>query len=100
MNIREVADCLGVSEEKVRELVSKGDIPAYRIGGKFLRFRKNQIDALRHQWSEEKGYREAGEIQEDEDSFADRLKDFLYFNGFYIISIILIIVILVVIFRP
>ena len=33
LNIKEVAESLGLSEEEVKDLVSKGEIPAYKIGG-------------------------------------------------------------------
>ena len=47
LTIGEVAEYLKISEEEVKRLVDIGEIPAYRIGGSFLRFRKEQIDGIR-----------------------------------------------------
>ena len=52
LTIREVAEHLKVSEEEVKRLVDIGEIPAYRIGGSFLRFRKEQLDAIRSEIDE------------------------------------------------
>ena len=98
MNTKEVSLYLGISEEQLRNLVDKGEIPAYRLGGAILRFRKDQIDQIKA-----RGIHKVIELekQAQTSSGIDRLqslKDFLYFNDFYIISAIIIIVLLVVIF--
>jgi len=98
LNVREVSQYLGVSTEDLRRLVDSGKIPAYRLAGAILRFRKDQIELIKAQ-----GVPELAESQEEpavEDRYTgiERLKDFLYFNDFYIISAIIIIVLLVFIF--
>ncbi len=85
-NIREAAEYLGVSERRLKELVDKNEVPAYKIGGTFLRFKKSQLDALG---------REA--VPAPAHTGLDRLKDFFYFNDFYILSIIIIIAAVVLI---
>ena len=52
LTIREVAEHLKVSEEEVKRLVDIGEIPAYRIGGSFLRFRREQLDAIQREIDE------------------------------------------------
>ena len=47
LTIHEASNILGVTEGEIRALVERGVFPAYRIGGKFLRFRKEQIFAIR-----------------------------------------------------
>ena len=113
LNIKEVASHLKISEEEVKRLVDVGVIPAYKIGGTFLRFRKEQLDAIMSEISSaeetnpERGKaplnsagkathvysdlehdikkREPVAMQFDYTA-VERVKDFFYFNDFYIIS--------------
>lgn len=95
LSINEAAEHLGLSPEEVRKLVDKGEIPAYQIGGVFLRFKKSQIDAVKKDIFSAR----QPSLPPDEDySFREKLKDFLYFNDFYIISLIIILIILIIIF--
>ncbi|MCX5668431.1 MAG: helix-turn-helix domain-containing protein, partial [Candidatus Omnitrophica bacterium] len=52
LNIKEVAAYLGVSEEEVKRLVDIGEMPAYKIGDSFLRFRREQVDAVKSEISD------------------------------------------------
>jgi len=82
---------LGITERQLERLVSLGHVPAYRIGGQFLRFRGEQLDRL-------KGQRLA-DLMAHLDAAApplapwqrarDRVLDFLYFNDFYLVSVAL-----------
>ncbi|OGX43124.1 MAG: hypothetical protein A3F87_04595, partial [Omnitrophica WOR_2 bacterium RIFCSPLOWO2_12_FULL_51_24] len=47
ISLHDAADILELSEEELRRFVAEGKIPAYRIGGEYLRFRKSQVEALR-----------------------------------------------------
>ena len=98
LNVREVSQYLGISAEDLRRLVDSGKIPAYRLGGAILRFRKDQIEQIKAQ-----GVPELAKSQEEPAvggrySRMERLRDFLYFNDFSIISVIIIIVLLAFIF--
>jgi excisionase family DNA binding protein len=115
LTVPELAEYLGLSEERVRELVENRVISAYRIGGELLRFRREQIDAIRSEIDSFKG--EAGgrpdvsrgdKVRErlkthvkttGANTFTDAVADFFYFNDFYIFSAIIIAVLLVLIFR-
>ena len=126
LNIKEVAEYLNVSEEEVKRLVDIGEIPAYQIGDSFLRFRKEQIDAVKREVSDvEKKDPDRVEVKLDEKgkpthpysdleknvrrkqpaaqafdyTFAERVRDFLYYNDFYILSAIIIAVLLIIILR-
>jgi excisionase family DNA binding protein len=94
LTAEEAADLLGISEEEIKKLVETGELPAYQIGGRFLRFRKEQVEAI------------AGEIvaksppkKAPERPSVDKFLDFLYFNDFYIISAALTFIILWVILK-
>jgi excisionase family DNA binding protein len=126
LTIKEVSEYLKISEEEVKKLVDAGEIPAYRIGDTFLRFRKEQIDAIRAEVSDIEKAKEANadfegqeagrgahdqtKIERDvsrmepslrryEYSLAEKMKDFFYFNDFYIISLAIIAFLLYLIFR-
>lgn len=126
LSIREVAEYLKISEEEVKRLVDIGEIPAYKIGDTFLRFRKEQLDAVRSEVSsieaekpeeikaalDDKGNqahpytdlendikRAEPEIGQYDYTFAERVKDFFYFNDFYILSLVIIIILMYLIFR-
>jgi excisionase family DNA binding protein len=126
LTIREVAEHLKVSEEEVKRLVDIGEIPAYRIGGSFLRFRREQLDAIRREIDEveEKAPKPPGpkaargpgsahpytdlerEIKRREPvarrydyTFGERVADFFYFHDFYIVSFAIIAALIFLIFR-
>ena len=126
MNIKEVAAYLGVSEEEVKRLVDMGEMPAYKIGDSFLRFRKEQVDAVKSEISDvekadpgrvdvkldSKGHpthpftklerdvkqREPAVRQYDY-TFAEKIQDFIYYNDFYIASAVIVAALLLIILR-
>lgn len=127
LSIEEVADYLGISEEEVKRLVDVGEIPAYKIGGSFLRFRKEQIDAIRkeimeveeeeaahapgpvpapqaahtHKYAEMEREIKAREpvTRQYDYTFAERIRDFFYFNDFYILSFVIVGILMYLIFQ-
>lgn len=95
LTIRDVALLLGISEKEVIDLAESGTIPAYKIGGVYLRFKRQQIEEARkkikltsRKYSPEK-----------KQSVAEIINDFFYFNDFYILAILVVIIILLIIFR-
>ncbi len=125
LSIKEVSDYLRLSEEEVKRLVDIGEIPAYKIGGTFLRFRKEQIDAIKNEIDEVedtvpdhgkpvldehgKSVHHLTELETEilarepavrqyEYSAVEKVKDFIYFYDFYILSFIAIGVLLFLIF--
>ena len=91
ITVRETAQLLGISEKKVMDLVEGGKIQAYRIADQFLRLKKAEVVNL-----QTSGHVVA-EIVQFKYTAAERVKDFLYFNDFYLLSVILISVLLYII---
>lgn len=93
ISVRETAQILGVSEKKIMDLIEDGKLQAYRIAGQFLRLKKTEVLALRS----------AGDVESETVQHpytgSERLRDFLYFNDFYIISLVIIIFLVYAIFR-
>jgi excisionase family DNA binding protein len=92
ISVRETAQILGVSEKKVMDLIESRKLQAYRIADQFLRLKRNEVMSIRS----------SGEIvsenSQHEYSTADRIRDFFYFNDFYLIATGIIFVLLYIIF--
>ena len=92
ISVRETAQILAISEKKVMDLIEDESLQAYRIANKFLRLKKTDVLELRN----------SGEVTQENFEFsytaADRVKDFFYYNDFYILSFFIIIGLLSVIF--
>jgi len=115
MTLRELAEYLGLSEEKVTSLVDNKVITAYKLGGELLRFRKEQIDATREEIDARVAPDDVVDPSPKVSSREKRLKvhrvpsgdatvggnfaDFLYFYDFYIVAALLALMLLVIIFR-
>ena len=96
LTVREVSLILGISEKEVVDLVETGSLPAYRIGGVYLRFKKAQVFEFKNKSAVSSPKKLA---RHTEYPFKDRFSDFLYFNDFYILAGVVIIALLVIIFR-
>ena len=96
LTIRDVAIMLAISEKEVIDLAESGKIPAYKVGGVYLRFKRSQVEEFRKSGEHPAHKRDA---VNQKPSFPERLSDFIYFNDFYIVSAIIIALIFIVIFR-
>ena len=85
--VAEVARHLGLDEATVEGLVREGRLTGYQLGGQYLRFRPDQVKALRGTVT-----RSAGGSSPSEASPAgwfQRTREFFYFYDFYIVSAVL-----------
>ena len=87
---KEAADYLGISKNKLNEFIQDKKLPAYKIGGQFLRFNQKGLDAIKFLLSG---------VKKQEHSIITKIKDYVYYNDFYIIVAILIIILLALIFK-
>lgn len=94
LTIRDVSQMLGITEKEVIDLAEKQVIPAYRLAGVYLRFKRQQIEEYRKN-NKPSGHKE---VTLSDASFNEKVSDFFYFNDFYIISCLIIIVILFFLF--
>lgn len=108
LTLTEVAKFLGLDEQKVKELVKSGQIPYYKIGGTFIRFKQSQIEQIKTNLLANldlKPYQEKQKSQRPSSpispaaSLKEKLMDFWHFYDFYIISALTAGIILVIIFR-
>jgi excisionase family DNA binding protein len=95
LTVRDVSIILGVSEKEVMDLAENGTIPGYKVGGVYLRFKKDQVQEYKRTM---KPSLPKADISQKY-SLEDKINDFLYFNDFYILASLVIILLLVIIFR-
>ncbi len=115
ITIEELSKELNISEEGIEQLVEEGIIPAYKICDSFVRFRQEQIDAIReeilkranaeginekyHPAELTKEVEHYHDHQVTENDVIDAVKDFVYFNDFYIFSACVVLGLLIFIFN-
>lgn len=95
LTVREVSSLLGISEREVLDLAENGAIPAYKVAGVYLRFRRDQVIEFKRNTPKHHAKAEGAK----NNPIQDRVNDFFYFNDFYILSAIVIILLLVIIFQ-
>lgn len=92
ITVRETAQILAVSEKKVMDLIENGKLQAYKIADQFLRLKRNEVVNILS----------TGQVVSENISHsytgAERVRDFFYFNDFYLVSLIIIGVLLYIIF--
>jgi excisionase family DNA binding protein len=92
ITVRETAQILSVSEKKVMDLIESGNLQAYKIADQFLRLKRNEIVDIRS----------SGKIVSENAihsyTQAERVRDFFYFNDFYLIAFAIIGALLYIIF--
>jgi excisionase family DNA binding protein len=102
LTLKEAAACLHLKEDEIRKLVSAGKIPAYHVGGMYLRFKEENIFALRAKFGGRQlheNFRKNDKTREINSPILSGIRDFLYFNDFYIISAVLVAFLVSIILR-
>ncbi len=79
ISVRETAQILGITEKKVMDLIEEGKLQAYKIANQFLRLKKNEVNELKNTG------KIATELVIYPYSVRERIRDFFYFNDFYLI---------------
>jgi len=95
LTVRDVATMLGVSEKDVLDLTENGTIPGYKVGGVYLRFKKEQVEQYKKNQSHLKPKAAKGESE----GLGSRIQDFLYFNDFYIFALIFVVLLGYLVYR-
>jgi excisionase family DNA binding protein len=95
LTVRDVSIILGISEKEVMDLAEQGRIPAYKVAGVYLRFKREQVEEFLKSFKP----LAAGERPTAKYTLRERISDFLYFNDFYLLSIIIILLVLFIILR-
>ena len=96
LTVRDVSLILGVSEKEVMDLVDEKRLEAYKVGGVYIRFKEEQLAEFRKSFKSASKHKP---VVEHKYALRDRISDFFYFNDFYILSFLVILLIMVVIFQ-
>lgn len=100
LDVHEAAELLDVGEEELWDLVHKHQVLTHNIAGAFLRFKKEDIEELKIKWRIERELfpkKQASFVHEStvgKVTLFDKLRDFWYFNDFYVLCSILIVTLL------
>ena len=84
----EVKSYLKVDSPEIEQLIRRGKLTAYRVGGSFVRYRKDQVIALRS------GYKFRMPDQLERNWF-DKIWDFINFYSIYILLSFLVVLLVV-----
>ena len=80
----EVRSYLKVDSPEIEQLIRRGKLTAYRVGGSFVRYRKDEVIAI-------KSGRKFRLPDQFERNWFDKTRDFLNFYGIYILLTILVV---------
>ena len=84
LTLDEVKNFLEVEQQVIEKYIRDEVLHAYKIGGVYIRFRKEEVLGLKYDVLLKK--KKTGTSK----SFGQRLLDFWRFNNFYIISVLII----------
>ncbi len=93
LTIREVAHYLNLTEKEVIQLAESGVIPAYKVGGVYLRFKREQLEQAKPRIKPNQS------LIAIEGTFIEKISDFVYHNDFYIASFAVIMLLLYLIVK-
>ena len=93
LSAEEVKRYLEIEEPDLNGLVDLGKLHAYKIGGTYLRFRKEEVLNLKQEF-------QSGKKSKIPLPWYAKLLDFWRFNNFYILSLLFILVLFLIVVRP
>lgn len=93
LTLEEVRSFLEIEEAQLEKYLKQGKLHAYKIGGTYIRFRKEEVLNLRFESLPQKGK------SSDALSTGSRLGDFWRFNNFYIISLLVVVALAYIVIR-
>lgn len=92
LSVEEVKHYLEVGEPDLDQLIHQGKLHAYKIGGAYLRFRKEEVLTLKQTF-------QSGKKSSLTVPWVTKVRDFWRFNNFYILSLIFIAVLFYMVVR-
>lgn len=76
----EVKSFLEITQDDLQKYAKQGKLPSYKIGGTYIRYRKEDVLNLRTELLPKR-------VKQSKPSLLSRLGDFWRFNNFYIVSL-------------
>lgn len=84
LTLEEVRNFLEIEQIQIEKFLQDGKLKAYKIGGTYIRFRKEEVLNLRFEMMPQKTK------LPKRNSFGGNLAEFWRFNNFYILSILVV----------
>lgn len=102
LTLEEAAKRLRVSPDDVEQMIQRGRIASFRLGGHLLRVRLGDVERLRVPATEGRApaSRSTGVPSRGRSGIGrlwDRVLDFFYFNDFYLVALLLLLTLIAVI---
>lgn len=85
LTLEEVKSYLEADQPKIEELIKRRRLSAYKIGGTYLRFRKEEVLSLRSEFTAHRSK------PPSKTPWFSKAVDFWRFNNFYIVSLAIVI---------
>lgn len=86
ITLEEAARRLGVPADDVEAMIREGKLASFRLGGNLLRLRLGDVETARRR------------VPRASAGLLDRVRDFFYFNDFYLIAFLIFLTLLAIIF--
>lgn len=94
LNLKEAASILGIHEKRLKELVERKIIPAYMVADQLLRFKKEEVEALKECLKHDPRHERIFTRAFSEVRGIERFKEVLLANDIYLILIIIVVLVL------
>ena len=96
LSIHEASELLEISEDELRALIKRHEIPTHNVAGAFTRLKRQELEEVKNKWrierelfpTPEKYFSHHQTVRKA--TFFEKVADFWYFNDFYIVCSILI----------
>jgi excisionase family DNA binding protein len=92
LSLEEVKSFLELTQDDLEKYLKAGKLRAYKIGGTYIRFRKEEVLNLRSELRPKKSKNAPG-------TGAGKVADFWRFNNFYIVSLLIVLALIAVIVK-
>jgi excisionase family DNA binding protein len=102
LTVRDAAVYLGISEKAVIDLSETGLIPAYKVGGVYIRFKEDQLKNVKLKSEVLLKVQQSGlekHFSIGYKSIKERIVDFFYYNDFYFLFLIICLLLVYVVFN-
>ena len=93
LTYEEVKNFLEIEQDDLEKYLKQGKLKAYKIGGTYVRFRKEEVLNLRYE-AQPKKVKTREKV-----SIWAKIIEFWRFNNFYIVSIMIVIALIVIVAR-
>lgn len=92
LTLEEVKSFLEISQDQMEKFIKQGRLKAYKIGGTYVRFRKDDIMNVRVDLLSKRATIPKSTI-------SSKISDFWRFNNFYIVSLLFVVALILFVIR-